>query len=379
MNKRRHQSVIRLEHPPTQTNAVSFRYQHYYLLGIDKNPLVRLKCPSVLHRVVVSLLHQDIVGAAQLSNKIAVLDGRTSAPNGVACYSMESDSGSVRFSIDSSDTRWVVDENALDWADIYFKTNFWPTDSYPKKVRPLINGNGTLTSAKIRRLKSLRNTKRTHDIVYWTKLWEPKSFEENELGQVQNLIEHQMRVFEALAQLPHTKSLRAILPARLKGASLTDCRRRLESAGVACQTGWAGVKSVDLWQALASARVVPLRPGNHLCISWRLVDLLCMGGCVVYDGVPFPQWSQPLNAGQHYINGGCRITPDYAPLNENQYDMLKDSITETLSNDRLRNQIGANAISYFDRFANPIAVTQYILSIIRPMKRESFVFTDTSQ
>lgn len=357
---------IWLEQNPPEGNATAFRQQHYYLLGIDRHPMVELMYRSAKHRLMIKLLHHNLGGARHLEKAISTLEGRKSAPNGVACYTFDSDFNRVKFSIDASDTRWIADKDALDWCDLYFKTNYWPSHDYTDKVRPLINGNGSLTVAKIRTLRSLRKAKHVFDIVYWTKIWEPNSFEESEQGNIQNLVEHQIRVFETLAQLPHRKSLLAILPQKLRSTSLDDCRHRLESAGIRCQFGWGNVKSIDLWQALASARVVPLRPGNHLCISWRLVDLLCMGACVMYDGIPFPQWHQPLNAGKHYIDGGCRISAEYAPVPVGQYETLRERVASLLENETLRHEIRTNAMCYFDTFAKPTAVTEHILHILNP-------------
>lgn len=353
--------VLDFKYPQSPTSYL--KYQSYYLMGMNNHPLVHTKYRPLISLPLISMIQHNVRGAGRLWKVVNKKPGQRLVSNHVGRYVIESPHGTVRFAIDSADGLWIRDDDALQWSDIYFKTNKWRDVSYPGKTSPLINGNGTLTHEKIRKLKSLRSAKKDLDLVYWAKIWEPGSFDNDKSESARNLVEHQIRLFESLARVRCKKSLLAILPKHLDSVSLSDCKSRLESAGVTCQHGWGTISSDGLWQGLASAKLVFLRPGNHLCISWRMIDLLCMGACVFYDGAPFPQWYKPICEGEHYFDGGCRINSDYALPARNRYQLLQDKLEDVLSRDSMIHQVRDNAAEYFDRHGNPRAVAQHILDV----------------
>jgi len=357
--------LIRFEPDAPSVAPASFKYQQYYLMGMNTHPAVRVKYPSTNSALLAKLFQHNISGAHRLRKAMSKPLAQPTRLPRIGRYVLESSGARLRFAIDAADTCWVADDDTLAWADIYFKCNTWPSHEYDNKVEPLINGNATLNEPKIKKLRSLRETRKSCDIVYWTKLWEPKSFGDCEIDGVRHLVEHQIRIFENLAALNVDANLLAVLPNRLKSTDLEDCRRRLESAGVRCQIGWGNIGSADLWQALASARIVMLRPGNHLCISWRLIDLFCMGACVVYDGHPFPQWYEPFVAGEHFIDGNCRVDANYSLPSDDRYESLKEIIADILADGSQRTEIGTNAVSYFERHGAPEAVVRHILKVVQ--------------
>lgn len=249
----------------------------------------------------------------------------------------------VKVAIDASDGSHVAKSEVLSWADIYFKTNKWPLLSYPKKVKPLVTGNGYLTKKSIDFLKSLRSVRREYDVVYWAKIWDT----EDPKVDTSNLREHQLRLFETLARVDGKKNLLAVLlPANKPFES--EIRGRLKKAKVPVQCGWKGINSQCFWRNLANSKVVFYRAGNHLCTSWRITDLLCMGACVILDGKPHAEWPRALSASSNFVDGGCRLSNDYALPLWNRYECLKRIIEQTLERPDEIRRIRRNNQQYFD-------------------------------
>ncbi len=362
---RRYTIVLDFTYP--RSPAGYFTYQNYYLMGLNAHPMVRVRYRPAICSLMIKCIQRNIKGTTRLWKGVSCKPfvkkdiRQWCRANHVGRYLLRHDSQSIKIAIDSADSRGVRDPDALQWSDIYFKANKWRSVEYPDKVFPLINGNGYLTASKIRELRSFRNTEKKLDLIYWAKIWEPKVFRNDQIENVRNLVEHQIRLFEHLSRLRCNKNLLALLPRQLKAASLDNCKARLASAGVRWQHGWEGISTTQFWQHLASAKLVFVRPGNHLCVSWRMIDLLCMGACVIYDGIPYPEWYKPLKEGEHYFDGGCRIGADYALPPRNRYLLLKDRIEEILSKDALIERYRENGARYFDTYADPQKVAQYIL------------------
>jgi hypothetical protein len=267
-----------------------------------------------------------------------------------------------RVAIDVFDGGDVRDLLSYEWADIYFKNNMWPTLEYPQKVRPLLNGDGFLDKRKIAYLKMFRNSKCECDLIYWAKIWEPWP---SGLPKGIDVLEHQLRIFETLSEIKCNKKLLAIFPEEgLRYGNSGVCISRLNKRGIACQYGWGNITSDAFWKNLASARVVFLRSGDRLCISWRLVGLLCMGACVVFDGAPYPQWYEPIVSGIHYLDGECRLAPDFSLPEETAYGELKRKIESLLSDHEQIAFLKRNALHYYERFGSPRSVAEHIIRCV---------------
>jgi hypothetical protein len=275
---------------------------------------------------------------------------------------------SVKVVIDPSDWRHLPEPASLDWSDVYFKTNRWPERSYPDKVRPLVNANGLLTPRSVDRLRLLRHERRDVDLVYWTRVWAPTEEGNYSAAEVDAILEHQLRLFETLARLDCRSDLLAILPEsscqRIDRARVVE---RLAAAGVSVRTGWGDIDSERFWCALARAKVVVLRPGNHLCISWRMFDLLAMGACVVCDGTPFPAWPAPLRSGFHYLDGGCRLDAEYRLPDVASYRGLNDAIEDLLARPGRQAGLRAAAGAYFDRHCTFDAIGRHLVTTAVPV------------
>ena len=66
----------------------------------------------------------------------------------------------------------------------------------------------------------------------------------------------------------------------------------LQSKGILCTE--QQVRLYKLWDIMSTSKVVFVRAGKHLCIPWRMIDLLAMGSAIVSDAQPYPIWPEPL-------------------------------------------------------------------------------------
>jgi hypothetical protein len=321
---------VRFAYPRGAGWAVA--YQRYYLLGFEDEASVRFEGAPPPVRL-----------APGVTNKIRVAYrlARDGGSGHVGRYVL----GEARFAIDAHDGRVVFDPDTLDWADVYFKANYWPRDSYDQKVAPIVNGNGLLDRRHIARLRALRDEPKSVDVAYISNVWGGR--------------EHSLRVFERLAALDCTKDLLAILPEGFPAEEDEANEARLRAAGVAVTR--TPLPPRELWLRLARARLVPLRAGKHLCYSWRTLDLLAMGACIVFDALPPPRWPVPLEPGVHVADCGIPRPDDTEPAPEQAYDQVPLEIERLLGAPKDQQGLREAAARYFDEHAEPGAVARYAL------------------
>lgn len=277
----------------------------------------------------------------------------------VGQYVLHDRSGrTIKFAIDAGDEWWPLSPGILDWSDVYFKSNRWPDFAYPDKVLPIVNCNGYLVAGHgkpLERLKSLRNSEKKWDLVFVTRLYEA--------GPTHGM-KHTARLFEALAGLNCKKFLMPIFTREAStkdeelGKSLED---RLSRVGV--EVVHRKLMPMDrLWELQASARLVVLRAGAMRCIPWRMLDLLCMGACVVYDATPVPRWPVPLRGGENFIDLGIRRAEDAdeGPLED--YERVPQIVEQALRDQELQDRLRHNNAEYYDNHASPMRVAEYALS-----------------
>jgi hypothetical protein len=307
-------------------------YQKYYLLGFEEVARLRVRGlpPVASVRAKVSLAYRFGRGRAEAWVGRYVSDG-------------------VRFAIDAHDRREVKDPDALEWADVYFKANRWPDDPYDPKVLPIVNGNGLLDRGKIARLRSLREAPKEVDVAYVSNVWGGR--------------EHSLRVFGRLAELDCSKDLLAIFPEGFPPEEDAENMERLRARGIAVTRD--PVPPRELWRRLARARLVPMRAGKHLCWSWRTIDLLAMGACIVFDALPPPRWPVPVEPGVHVADCGIARPDDTEAAPEAEYDKVPTTIEALLARPEEQQRLRAAAARYFDEHAAPGKVAQYVLQAAR--------------
>ena len=306
-------------------------YQKYYLLGLEEVTRLRVRglppVPGVRAKV-----------------SVAYRFGRGDAEAFVGRY----ESGGVRFAIDGHDRREVRDPGALAWSDVYFKANRWQGGTYDPRVLPIVNGNGLLDRRKLARLRALRDAPKEVDVAYLSQVWGGR--------------EHSLRIFERLAELDCSKDLLAIFPEGFDPSEDAENMERLRAAGVPATR--EPVPPTELWRRLSRARLVPLRAGKHLCVSWRMIDLLAMGACIVYDALPPPRWPVPFETGAHVADCGIARPEDTEAAAESEYEKVPRTIEALLSRLDEQARLRAGAARYFDEHAAPEAVARYVLAAV---------------
>ena len=337
-----------------------YSYQKYYLDGLRAIDGAVVNISPFSSRVISQLREHGIPGADWLWLKLASLTRKNCSlkSDHVGRYTFEFGEKQVKVAIDDADGRGIRDKGALEWSDIYFKANKWADIKYPEKVYPIVNGNGKLDSDKLDVLKQHRQTQKTVDLVYLSKIWSTQDSNPN-------VIEHQIRLFETLSSIECKKDLRAIIAFKDAKLELKDYLKRLDIAGVQWSTSWGEITSPIFWQKLAQARVVFQRSGNHHCISWRMIDLCCMGACIVMDKAPYPQWPEPLRKGVHFVDCECGFNADYTlPPNE-CYAHIKGVITGLLEDEITLQRYRKESAAYYESYAAPKRVAAYIIDKVR--------------
>jgi hypothetical protein len=306
-------------------------YQKYYLLGFDEVARLRVRglppVPGV--RAKLSLAYRFGRGEGEAWVGRYVCDG-------------------VRFAIDGHDRREIKDPEALEWADVYFKANRWPRDAYDPKVMPVVNGNGLLDRGKIAHLRSLRDAPKEVDLAYVSNVWGGR--------------EHSLRVFERLAELDCSKDLLAIFPEGFPPEEDAENMERLRALGIPVTRD--PVAPRELWRRLARARLVPMRAGKHLCWSWRTIDLLAMGACIVFDALPPPRWPVPIEPGAQVAECGIARPADTEAAPEAEYDKVPATIEALLARPGEQRRLRVEAARYFDEHAASAQVARYVLAAL---------------
>lgn len=332
--------------PPVWNHLL--RYQRYYLQGLSLLGPMRLHGgPPLLGRAVGPLravTALERLGAA--ARRVGLPGAALEAP--VGRYLVETEKAVVRVALDPFDNHRVMDEPSLDWCDVYLKANRWPSAVYDHRVEPLVNGNGLLDARRIAFLRTLRGTEQDLDVAFIANVW--------------GGAEHVVRLFEELARLDCRKELLAIFPG---GDDPEERRRlvaRLEGAGVAWSTH--AIAPEQLWRTLARSRLAVIRSGAKLCIPWRMLDLLCMGACPLFDAQPLPEWPVPLAEGAHFLSCGIDrpVEESVAP---GEYAKVAAAVERLLADDAGRERIRAEAARYFDDHAAPEPVADWILARAR--------------
>jgi hypothetical protein len=339
-----------LFHAPPDLNESGI-YQRYYQTSLETvAPLRWTGGPRSAALARTASVKIDIAAAnARARRVVRRASGRGAAPdNGhVGEYELRSGHRALRFVIDARDNHMIDDEDALARADVYFKANRWRSAQYPPNVVPIVNGNGFVTPRRIRELRLLRATPKEVDVVFVSNVWGGR--------------EHNVRIFEELSRFGSCADLTAVLPDGAVPADDDAVAARLRAAGVPVTA--SPVLLGDLWRRLARARIVVLRSGRHLCIPWRMIDLLAMGSCILFDAEPLPQWPEPLVGGVHYASMGIERPAWEAPRGD-EYAKVAPSVERLLADEEQRHALASAAAAYFDRHAAPEAVGRYVLDTV---------------
>jgi hypothetical protein len=258
----------------------------------------------------------------------------------VGIYELTSQSGETRtVCIDARDTGDLSADRVADSA-LYFKTNFWPSRTYPADVVPLPNVN-PLVFQDMTAITALRATQKTTDLFAFFRIW-------GGADEVDG-IEHNLLLIESLAKVPCKKYLCAYLVA----GDVPALAARLESQGIDSTT--KPMAKMELWQRAAEARLNLVRLGMHECIPWRMTDVFAMGGCPVIDYGPQTLWPDPLIEDHHFLS--LHSPKDGAPNAD-----IPERVAGWLATPGLVEDISRNTAEYFDQHLRPALLGENILT-----------------
>ena len=261
-----------------------------------------------------------------------------------------SDGKIVKICIDARDAALFVDEELLNWSDIYFKTNFSSSIKYNDKVRPLYVASQHVFP-NIERLKNLRNFESIYDLAFIVRVWGG----ENETDG----IEHNIRLLESVVKVKCNK----IVVAYLVAGNIEQLTRRLEKIGVLCITNPYSL--TKLWEVSSLSKLNIIRLGMHYCIPWRMHDLLAMGACPVLDQSPLTHWLEPLTENKNYFQLDCPVKKGFDIASEEGYQNIPLKIEKLLSNQEAIDLVKNENSKYFDRHLSPEKIASQIITEAR--------------
>jgi len=301
----------------------------------------------VLRKIRHSARFQRAVpGGTKIADGVAKILGavQSDPEHAVGSYIFNQGGTEVKICIDAHDSKLVIKPDLLEWCDVYFKANYWPTEVYPAKVAPIANVNPACLD-KIGFLKNCRHHKKELDLFVSFRVW----------GGTDELegVEHGLALIEALAKVKCRKKVLAYLLA----GDISAAVKRLESAGIAWTTKW--IPQAELWGYAAKSRLNIVRHGMHQCVPWRMAEILAMGGCPVMDYEATTRWHAPLVEGRHYVH----LDVPYHPGEGAGIDTrtLTDRVESWVASEELTESISRNTERYFDEHLTPAVLGKYIL------------------
>ncbi len=93
-----------------------------------------------------------------------------------------------------------------------------------------------------------------------------------------------------------------------------------------------------------------------------MIDLLCMGTCMVTDSDFYPNWPEPLVSGMHYVSAEINRPVDTSSASRDEYKKIVATIMPLVNDEYEQQRLRENSAAYFDNYAAPEQVGEYILS-----------------
>lgn len=258
------------------------------------------------------------------------------------------DSRQLRVCIDSNDDRDVAPE-PLAWCDLYLKTNYWPSVTYPEKVRCLANAD-PLVIPQLDTMRAGRTAAKEYDVSMIVRVWGGRDEVEG--------VEHNLRLIEAVNRGPGRKFLYAYLVA----GDIERARERLGAQGIPCGTD--PIPAAKLWSVTAASRLNVIRLGMHYCIPWRFTGALAIGSAIVLDRRPFTLWPEPLREGENFLSLDVETSSEQPLAPASRYEEVPRKLEAWLADPALAARIGESNARYYDRFVEPEAMGKQIVASV---------------
>jgi hypothetical protein len=251
--------------------------------------------------------------------------------------------------IESGDGSRVVNDELLNWCDLYFKANYWGSKKYPKKVVPIYYPQPAIMG-HIEKLHAYRNINKQYDICCIVKVRGGRGY-----GSEGD--EHILRLVEEISKIDCRKFIYALL-----GEGEKKYENRLKMQRIPCGTKLLPMHEV--WRISAQSRLNIARLGWHYCIPWRTYEILAMGGCIVFESTPYSIWPVPLVENENFLSlnlGWC----DEKPVASNEeYMAVQHKIESWLADKTHIERIRKNNETYFDNHLEPRKVGAYIVNTL---------------
>lgn len=344
------------------------RYQAYYRHGLRESceatgaefrtvPMTRLApllraARHVRDQYVARVPAPGVVDAADRVARFA--EGPLRTPSTafhhlVGQYLFEAQDGETYgVCIDAADYPKPPNDDLVAWSDIYFKTNYWPSVTYPRHVRPLVNGDPMILG-RIDALRALRDRRKDVDLCFVVRVWGGRKPTEG--------VEHNLRLLEALSRARCSKTLVAVLMA----GDVDAQARRLARSGITCRRKM--INAQQLWDMMARSRLNVIRLGMHNCIPWRMAGALAIGACVVLDQEPLSRWPEPLREQGNFLDLGAATSEDTV-ADETMYEQIPEKVEAWLRESETVSRIANANASYFDRNLDPAVAGAILLASI---------------
>lgn len=346
----------RLEAVVEPYNQTHDRYQAYYRTGLSAYcsrhgmPFQETgsRFPSLLRLLgkirASKKLNRCPGGPALMDTFARFMGAHAGRDHALGTYILHGHGETVKIVIDAFDSGELQSDQLLNWCDIYFKTNYWPTRVYPPKTLPMTNLNPDVLP-HLEYLREARKAEKEWDLFAFFRIW----------GGVDELegVEHNLALLETLARVKCKKFLLASLVTGDTGAAAA----RLKSAGIPFTTAW--MPRSEVWRLAAHSRLNIVRHGMHQCIPWRMTEILAMGGCPVLDYASTTRWHVPLEEDVHYLNLGVPYRPAQAAAFDR--DGVVGRVEAWLADQSRLRRIGQNTALYFDEHLTPERLGGYIV------------------
>lgn len=329
---------------------------YYFEKSVSRLPFIlrfmeKMRNSYQLHRIMLNsrLFYRLIDSFAHR------IEGPIKTPSSLFCGSVgqyffrTSKNNEYKICIDSWDSGEIESQDLLKWCDIYFKTNFWSSIKYPKKVLPLINGNPfVLKNLSI--LQSFRSMKKQYDLCCIVRAW-------GGTKEV-NGLEHNIKLIEAISKANGKKFILAYLV----GGNVHETARRLDRLKIPWTT--KPMPLHKLWRISAQSHINMIRLGMFYCTPWRLIDMLAMGACPVLDRSPYTIWPQPLKENTNFFSLNIDVGPWQPIAPDEQYAKIPVELEKLLSDGKNIDRISNNNTQYFDHYVDPQKLGKYIIQTV---------------
>jgi hypothetical protein len=282
------------------------------------------------------------IRAPLLDSLASLVSGGAVVDHAVGKYVYHGAGKELKICVDAEDAGEIKRPELLEWSDLYFKTNYWPDREYDEKVLPLANVN-PLVLTRREELRDYRNCEFDWDLFGFFRVW--------------GRIEHNIALFEALAQVKCKKKLIAYIVSQDYASELD----RLEKAGIAVTMSPISLKT--LWNLAARSKLNIVRHGVEDCIPWRMTDIMAMGHCPVLDYRARTQWHIPLLENVHYLS--LDVPPEGSLSPKEFASRVVERIEGWLSQPELITRVATNAGAYFDENLEPERLGDHLVELSR--------------